>query len=103
MWRWEKNIENNAQITINNTEQKYQKQIKDIQDNHNRLYTQLINDKKELEKEIKALRIENENTKNKKNNNSELTKKIEEMNQEKEKYRKIEDSLKEEKINKYQN
>ena len=92
-----KNIENNAQITINNTEQKYQKQIKDIQDNHNRLYTQLINDKKELEKEIKALRIENENTKNKKNNNSELTKKIEEMNQEKEKYRKIEDSLKEEK------
>lgn len=66
MWRWEKNIENNAQITINNTEQKYQKQIKDIQDNHNRLYTQLINDKKELEKEIKALRIENENTKNKK-------------------------------------
>lgn len=32
-----------------------------------------------------------------KNNNSELTKKIEEMNQEKEKYRKIEDSLKEEK------
>ena len=43
------------------------------------------------------MRIENENTKNKKNNNSELTKKIEEMNQEKEKYRQIEDSLKEEK------
>ena len=91
------NIEHNAKITINNMEQKNQKAMKDLQDNHNRLYTELINNNKELEKEIKALRIENENTKNKKNNNSELTKKIEEMNQEKEKYRKIEDSLKEEK------
>lgn len=49
-----KNIENNAQITINNTEQKYQKQIKDIQDNHNRLYTQLINDKKRIGKRNKS-------------------------------------------------
>ena len=91
------NIEHNAKITMNNMDQKYQKQIKDLQDNHSRLYTELLNNNKELEKEIKALRIENENTKNKKNNNSELTKRLEEINQEKEKYRKIEDSLKEEK------
>ena len=91
------NIEHNAKLTINNLEQKHQKQIKDMQDGHNRIYSELINNNKELEKEIKALRIENENTKNKKNNNSELTKRLEEINQEKEKYRKIEDTLKEEK------
>ncbi len=91
------NIEHNAKLTINNLEQKHQKQIKDMQDGHNRIYSELINNNKELEKEIKALRIENENTKNKKNNNSELTKRLEEINQEKEKYRKIEESLKEEK------
>jgi chromosome segregation ATPase len=90
------NIENNAKLTITNMEQKYQKQVKDIQDGHNRLYSELLGHNKELEKELKALRIENENTKNKKQNNSELAKKIEEMNQEKEKYRKIEDALKEE-------
>ena len=91
------NIEHNAKLTINNMEQKHQKQMKDMQDGHNRVYSELINNNKELEKEIKALRIENENTKNKKNNNSELTKRLEEINQEKEKYRKIEDNLKEEK------
>ena len=76
-------------------EQKYQKQIKDLQDNHNRVYTDLINNNKEQEKEIKALRIENETIKNKRNNNNELTKRLEEMSQEKEKYRKFEDNLKE--------
>ena len=90
------NIENNAKLTLTNMEQKYQKQVKDIQDGHNRLYTELLGHSKELEKELKALRIENENTKNKKQNNSELAKRLEEMNQEKEKYRKFEDSLKEE-------
>ena len=90
------NIENNSKLTLSNMEQKYQKQLKDIQDGHNRLYSELLGHSKELEKELKALRIENENTKNKKQNNSELAKKIEEMNQEKEKYRKIEDALKEE-------
>jgi hypothetical protein len=91
------NIEHNAKLTINNMEQKHQKQMKDMQDGHNRVYSELIKNNKDLEKEIKALRIENENTKNKKNNNSELTKRLEEINQEKEKYRKIEDNLKEEK------
>ena len=91
------NIEHNYKITQNNMEQKYQKQIKDLQDNHNRIYTDLINNNKEYEKEIKALRLENETIKNKRNNNSELTRRLEEMNQEKEKYRKFEDSLKEEK------
>ena len=60
------NIEHNAKLTINNLEQKHQKQIKDMQDGHNRIYSELTNNNKELEKEIKALRIENENTKNKK-------------------------------------
>ena len=90
------NIENNAKLTLANMEQKYQKQLKDIQDGHNRLYSELLGHSKELEKELKSIRIENENTKNKKQNNSELAKKIEEMNLEKEKYRKNEDALKEE-------
>ena len=91
------NIEHNSKLTINSMEQKYQKQIKDLQDNHNRIYTDLLNNNKEYEKEIKALRLENETIKNKKNSNSEITKRLEEMNQEKEKYRKLEDSIKEEK------
>ena len=90
----EKNsIENNMKLSINNLEQKYQKQVKDIQDSHRRIYTELINNNKELEKEIKALRAENENTKNKKTNNSELNKKLEEINLEKEKYKIVEDSI----------
>ena len=58
------NIENNAKLTISNMEQKYQKQLKDVQDGHNRLYSELLGHSKELEKELKAIRIENENTKN---------------------------------------
>ena len=60
------NIEHNAKLTINNMEQKHKKQMKDMQDGHNRVYSELIKNNKDLEKEIKALRIENENTKNKK-------------------------------------
>ena len=90
-------VEDNMRLNINNLEQKYQKQVKDIQDSHRRIYTELINNNKELEKEIKALRLENETNKNKKTNNTELNKKMEEINQEKEKYKKMEDSLKIEK------
>ena len=82
-------VEDNMRLNINNLEQKYQKQVKDIQDSHRRIYTELINNNKELEKEIKALRLENETNKNKKTNNTELNKKMEEINQEKEKYKKI--------------
>ena len=86
----EKNsIENNMKLNINNLEQKYQKQVKDIQDSHSRIYSELINNNKELEKEIKILRAENEAQKNKKTNNTELNKKIDEINQEKEKYKKL--------------
>ena len=90
------NIEQNVKLTLANMEQKYQKQVKDIQDGHNKIYTELLANNKELEKEIKALRIENEAIKNKKEDSSDLTKKIEEMKKEKEKYRLIEDNLKEE-------
>ena len=90
-------IENNMKLNLNNLEQKYQKQIKDIQDSHGKIYTDLINNKKVLEKEINALRMENETNKNKKPNNTELNKKLEEINQEKEKYKKLEDTLKSEK------
>ena len=55
-------------------EQKYQKQIQDLQDNHNRIYIDLINNNKEYENEIKALTMEIETIKNKRNNNSELKK-----------------------------
>jgi hypothetical protein len=89
-------IENNAKMTIANFEQKYLKKEKDLQDAHNKLYTDLLRSNKEMEKELKAIRIENDNIKNKKNNNNELAQKIEEMNKEKDKYRKIEDDLKEE-------
>ena len=51
-------IENNYKLNMNNLEQKYQKQVKDIQDSHRRIYTELINNNKELEKEIKSLRSE---------------------------------------------
>jgi chromosome segregation ATPase len=84
---------------MNNLEQKYQKQVKDIQDSHRRIYTELINNNKELEKEIKSLRSENETNKGKKLSNSDYNKKLEEINEEKEKYRKLEEALKTEKEN----
>jgi hypothetical protein len=90
------NIINDKNITITNMEQKYQKEIKDIQDNHNKLYTELLNRAKDLENELKIVRKENIENKDKKNVNNELEQKIEEINAENEKYRKNEDILKEE-------
>jgi hypothetical protein len=90
------NIINDKNITITNMEQKYQKEIKDIQDNHNKLYTELLNRAKDLENELKIVRMENIENKDKKNVNNELEQKIEEINAENEKYRKNEDILKEE-------
>lgn len=90
-------VENNMKLSLNNLEQKYQKQIKDIQESHRRIYTELINNNKELDKEIKSLRTENSTKKVKVDNNLEITKKLEELNQEREKYRKLEDTLKSEK------
>ena len=77
-------MENKLKLNINNIndiELKYQKQIKDIQDEHKKVYMESINKNKEFEKEIKALKIEKEN-------NFELNKQLEEINQEKEKYKK---------------
>ena len=90
------NIENNAKISIANMENKYQKQVKDLQDNHNKLYTELLSHNKELEKENKTLRLENEIAKNKNFNPADLTKKLELINKEKEKLIQNENNLKEE-------
>ena len=90
------NIENNAKLSINNIEQKYEKKVKDLQDNHNKLYSELLSHNKELEKDIKTLRLENEIAKNKNFNPSDLTKKLEQINKENEKLLKNENSLKEE-------
>ena len=91
------NIENKAKISITNIEQKYQKQVKDLQDNHNKLYSELLSHNKELEKDIKALRLENDIAKNKNFNPSDLAKRLELFNKEKEKLLlKNENSLKEE-------
>ena len=89
-------LENNAKLTINNIEKKYEKQIKDLQDYHNGLYTELLQNKKELEKEIKNIRIENAEIKRKnKNNDDDVAKKLEEIQQEREKFIKNEKALKE--------
>jgi DNA repair exonuclease SbcCD ATPase subunit len=77
-------------------EQKYQKQVKDLQDNHNKLYSELLSRNKELEKDIKSLRLENEIAKNKNFNPSDLTKRLEQINKEKENLLKNENFLKEE-------
>jgi hypothetical protein len=81
---------------VSNLEQKFNKQIKDLQENHNKLYTELLNHSKDLEEELKIARKENMENKDKKNTNNELAQKIEEINAENEKYRKNEDILKEE-------
>ena len=86
------NIENNAKINIANLEQKYQKQLKTIQDNHNKLYTELLNNNKELEKDNKELRLENDSIKNKKVYASDYNKQLEEINKEKEKLKKSADA-----------
>ena len=93
-------LENDKNMTINNMEQKFQKQLKDLQDNHNKLYTELLTHAKDLEEELKILRMENMENKDNKNANNELAQKIEEINAENEKYRKNEDILKEEQVKK---
>ena len=90
------NIENNAKLSITNIEQKYEKKVKDLQDNHNKLYSELLSHNKELEKDIKSLRLENEIAKNKNFNPSDLTKRLELINKENEKLLKNENYLKEE-------
>jgi hypothetical protein len=71
--------------------------MKDLQDNHNKLYSELLSHNKELEKDIKSLRLENEIAKNKNFNPSDLTKKLELFNKENEKLlKKNENNLKEE-------
>ena len=91
------NIENNAKISITNIEHKYQKQVKDLQDNHNKLYSELLSHNKELEKDIKSLRLENDIAKNKNFSPSDLAKRLELFNKEKEKLLlKTDNSLKEE-------
>jgi hypothetical protein len=89
-------LENDKSLTVSNLEQKFNKQIKDLQENHNKLYTELLNHSKDLEEELKIARKENMENKDKKNTNNELAQKIEEINAENEKYRKNEDILKEE-------
>ena len=69
--------------------------MKDLQDSHNKLYSELLSHNKELEKDIKSLRLENEIAKNKNFNPSDLTKKLELINKENEQLLKNEkDSLK---------
>ena len=82
---------------MSNLEQKYQKQLKELNNNHSRIVNELINSKKGLENEIKALRSENQNKKQKTTNDNEYNKKLEEINLEKEKYQKLEEALKLEK------
>ena len=94
-------LESTTQNSISNLEQKYNKQIKDIQDNHNKLYTELINNNKELEKELKSLRLESEMSKNKNFNPGDLTKKLDEINKEKEKLKQREEAIKNEYDGKY--
>jgi hypothetical protein len=89
-------LENERNLTVSNMEQKFNKQIKDLQENHNKLYSELLNHAKDLEEELKIVRKENMENKDKKNTNNELAQKIEEINAENEKYRKNEDILKEE-------
>ena len=52
-------LENDKSLTVSNLEQKFNKQIKDLQENHNKLYTELLNHSKDLEEELKIARKEN--------------------------------------------
>ena len=85
-------LENDKSMTISNMEQKFQKQIKDLQDNHNKLYTELLNHAKDLENELKIVREENIQDKNKKNTNKKIEQKIKEKKKKKKTKKKKEKS-----------
>ena len=60
-------LENERNLTVSNMEQKFNKQIKDLQENHNKVYSELLNHAKDLEEELKIVRKENMENKDKKN------------------------------------
>ena len=93
-------IESATQSALANLEHKYQAQIKDIQENHNKLYTELINNNKQLERELKSISLENELNKTKSLNPADLAKRIDEITKEKEKLKQNETSIKTEHENK---
>jgi len=89
-------LETNNQNSISNLEQKYLTQIKELQETHQKLYSELLQSNKDLDRQVKSLNMQAE-IRNKNYDNSSLLMQIEEANNEKAKLRKELDLIKSEK------
>jgi len=89
-------LETIHQNSISNLEQKYLSQIKDLKDTHQKLYSELIQSNKDLDRQVKSLNMQAE-IKNKSYDNTNLLAQIDDANNEKVRIRKELEDLKIEK------
>jgi len=93
-------LENASQNSISSLEQKYQTQIKEMQETHQKLYSELLISNKDLDRELKSLNFQNEINKGKAIDPAMVNKKIEELIEEREKLKKDIEEQKKERDNK---
>ena len=91
-------LETAQQSAISTIEQKYLNQIKEIQDSHQKLYSEMIQDNKALERENKNLNLQ-AGIKDKGSDNSNLLAQIEEITNDRNRFKKDLDDLKKQKEN----
>ena len=89
-------LETSQQSAISTIEQKYLNQIKELQETHQRLYSELLNANKELERENKNLTLQAEIKGRSNSDSSALLHQIDELSHERNKYKKDFDDLKNE-------
>lgn len=90
-------LETQQQSTITVLEHKYQTQIKEMNEQHSKLYQDLLGSNKELETRVKSLNLQLEFNKEKNQDNNNISKKVEELLDDKEKLKKEIEDLKKEK------
>ncbi len=86
------NLQSAQQNALTTLEQKYQIQIKEMQDNHQKLYLELVNTNKELDRQVKSLMLQVE-MKGKGVDPSNLSRRIDELIAENEKLKKDYDDI----------
>jgi hypothetical protein len=92
-------MENTHRTTVSNLEQKYMTQIKEIQETHQKLYSELLASNKELDRQVKSLNMQAE-IKNKNNDQKSLYSQIEELTEDKNRLMKENEIIKADKDNK---
>ncbi len=90
-------LENSQHSTISNIEQKYLNQIKELQDTHQKLYSELLNANKVLERENKNLNLQAEIKGKSTSDTTSLIQQIDELTHDRNKFKKDYEDLRNEK------